>query len=169
MFLEAIPLKRGGDSFASAPHGLVDLDQQDSVEVKIANTTKRNILLRSGELVGLLTKAKESLKNSDQVSQAELDQFAARAAQLAALVPTLDEKQPAVSRSPPTAYVEEPPPSESEEVNWGPKTSDPGPDQVYPSEKLREIIDVDPELGTAQQEALYKVIENNQRAFGFDG
>ena len=43
MFLEAIPLKRGGDSFASAPHGLVDLDQQDSVEVKIANTTKRNI------------------------------------------------------------------------------------------------------------------------------
>ena len=169
MFLEAIPLRRGRDAFTSAPHGLVDLDHQDCVQIKIANTSSQSILLRSGELVGRLTRANEALKNTSQVSQDELNQFAARAGQLAALVPSLNEKLPDVSHEPPTSASEEQPLSEPDKVNWGPKTSDPGPDQVYPSEKLREIIDVDPELGTAQQEALYKVIESNQKAFGFDG
>ena len=56
-----------------------------------------------------------------------------------------------------------------EEANWGPKTSDPGPDQIYPSDKLRETINVDPELKPVHWEALYKVVEENQTAFGFDG
>lgn len=37
-----------------------------------------------------------------------------------------------------------------EESNWGPKTSDPRPDQIYPSDRLRETINVDPELESLQ-------------------
>jgi hypothetical protein len=40
---------------------------------------------------------------------------------------------------------------------------------VYPSKQLRELISVDPELPEADRDALYKVLERNQRAFGFDG
>src|ERR1700730_1647953 len=35
MFLEASPLDRGRDSFISAPHGLVDLDNQECFTIKI--------------------------------------------------------------------------------------------------------------------------------------
>jgi hypothetical protein len=52
---------------------------------------------------------------------------------------------------------------------WGPKTADPGPDQVYPSDKLKEVIDVDPALEPTQREALFEVVRRNQAAFGFDG
>ena len=51
----------------------------------------------------------------------------------------------------------------------GPKTSDPGPDRIYRSDQLREIIDIDPQLDPEQCDALYKVIECNQAAFGFNG
>jgi hypothetical protein len=40
---------------------------------------------------------------------------------------------------------------------------------IYPSAKLREVIDVDPLLEATQCEALYKVVEWNQTTFGFDG
>jgi hypothetical protein len=59
--------------------------------------------------------------------------------------------------------------AETKHLGWGPKTSDPGPDQIYRSDQLQEVIDVDPQLDLEQREALYKVIEQNQAAFGFDG
>ena len=40
MYLEAVPLRCGGDSFISAPHGLVDLSEDGLFQIKIANTTK---------------------------------------------------------------------------------------------------------------------------------
>jgi hypothetical protein len=169
MFLEATPLDRGGDAFISPPHGLVDLDDHDCFQLKIANTTSRAILLRSGELIGRLSKAKDSLKSADQVTKTELNLFSARAAQLATLVPTLDTTPPADPDSALAPTEEELQPPDLEESIWGPKTSDPGPDQIYPSDKLREIVDVDPELEPSQREALYKVVESNQTAFGFDG
>jgi len=169
MYLKATPLKRGGDSFISALHGLVDLDDGGIGQVKIANTTKRAILLRSGELIGRLSKAKEALKSKEQISKEELGKFTARAAQLAVLVPTLNHAQPGVANSPSAPMDAELQPPAVAENTWGPKTSDPGPDQVYPSDKLRDIIDVDPELEPSQREALYKAVENNQAAFGFDG
>ena len=169
MYLEATPLRRGGDSFISAPHGLVDLSEEGLFQIKIANTTKRAILLRSGELIGRISKAKESLKSENQIPKEELDKFTARAAQLAALVPTLNHAPSETASDPSVPLAEELQPPGLEEIIWGPKTSDPGPDQVYPSDKLRETIDVDPELEPSQREALYKVVENNQAAFGFDG
>jgi hypothetical protein len=60
-------------------------------------------------------------------------------------------------------------PQDTEHLGWGPKTTDPGPDRIYPSDKLREVIDVDPALEPSQQDVLYKIIEENQAAFGFDG
>ena len=45
MYLEATPLKQGGDSFISMPHELVDLSEEGLFQIKIANTTKRAILL----------------------------------------------------------------------------------------------------------------------------
>jgi len=153
----------------SAPHGLVDPDEQDCFQIKLANTTKRTVLLRSGELVGHLFKAKEALKSADQLPQTELDKFSSRAVQLTALVSSLNTLSPTTSPISATPPAEDPTPPESGETNWGPKTSDPGPDQIYLLDKLQDIIDVDPELGPSQQEALYKVVENNQSAFGFDG
>ena len=68
-----------------------------------------------------------------------------------------------------TLEFSDPDTAEAEHLGWGPKTSDPGPDRIYCSDQLREIIDVDPPLNLEQREALYDVIERNQAAFGFDG
>ena len=89
--------------------------------------------------------------------------------QLAALVPMLNHSPSETPNDPLVPPTEEVLPPGCEETIWGLKTTDPGPDQIYPSDKLREIIDVDLELEPAQREALYKVVENNQSAFGFDG
>ena len=170
LFLEAIPLDRGGDSFISAPHGLISLDEKGFSHVKIANTTSRMVLLRSGKLIGQLFKAEEALKRMDQASKEELDQFTTQPNQLSALV-TLLNIRPSTSEVDDVRLhvAENHLPQDQEESNWGPKISDPGPDQIYPSSKLRETIDVDPELETSQRDALYKVVERNQTAFGFDG
>jgi hypothetical protein len=55
LYLEGIPLKRGSDSFISAPHGIMDLDSQDCFQIKLANTTKCRICLHAGELLGHLS------------------------------------------------------------------------------------------------------------------
>lgn len=60
-------------------------------------------------------------------------------------------------------------PKEDEHAGWGPKTTDLGLDQIYPSTKLREVIDIDPQLDPGQCKALHRVIKQNQTAFGFDG
>lgn len=60
-------------------------------------------------------------------------------------------------------------PVDTEHLGWGPKTADPGPNRIYPSDKLCEVIDIDTQLELSQREALYKVVERNQAAFGFDG
>jgi hypothetical protein len=62
MYLEGIGLKRGSDSFAQVPDGLVGLDANECFQVKIANTTTRRIIVRSGELLGHLYKADNTLK-----------------------------------------------------------------------------------------------------------
>lgn len=106
----------------------------------------------------------------DQASKDEFEHFATQAAQLASLVPLLDTK-------PLTSEVNDIGPhaaeglqsQDLEEYNWGPKTLDPGPDQIYPSSQLRETINVDAELDPAQRDVLYKVVKRNQAAFGFDG
>ena len=49
-------------------------------------------------------------------------------------------------------------PQDPEHLGWGPKTADPGPDQVYPSDKLKEVIDIDPALEPAQRKALFEVV-----------
>ena len=40
MYLEAVPLRCGGDSFISALHGLVDLSEDGLFQIKITNTMK---------------------------------------------------------------------------------------------------------------------------------
>ena len=42
------------------------------------------------------------------------------------------------------------------------------PNQIYSSDKLQEVIDVDAALSSDQRDALYKVVEQNQTAFSFD-
>ena len=76
-----------------------------------------------------------------------------------------------VDSSPPSAPVVNgySDPEGTEHLGWGPKTTDPGPDRIYPSDKLREIIDVDSSLDSAQCDALYEVVERNQATFGLDG
>jgi hypothetical protein len=179
LYLEGIGLKRGSDSFIQVPDGLVHLDSKDCFQVKIANTTKRRIIVRSGELVGHLFKASKTLKAAKNMSEQEIEAFSKRASYLATLIPKLssrneetkeesfnnnNESIAATSRD-----LEEVDPTDTEHLGWGPKTADPGPDRIYPSEKLRKVINVDPQLEPSQREALYKVVERNQAAFGFDG
>ena len=72
------------------------------------------------------------------------------------LVPNLDaqpEKNPFTLETP--GIVSE----DSESASWGPKTTEPMPDQIYLSDKLREVIDVDAALNPDQRDVLYKVVE----------
>jgi hypothetical protein len=39
MHFKAVPLKRGSDSFISAPHGIVNVGEEGSFIIKVANTT----------------------------------------------------------------------------------------------------------------------------------
>ena len=107
------------------------------------------------------------LKAQEHMTLHELDEFTKQTAGLAVLVPSLDMW----TRLPPTDLMQrvEDQPQDPEHLGWGPKTADPGPDQVYPSDKVKEVIDVDPALKPAQRKALFKVIQRNQAAFGFDG
>ena len=96
----------------------------------------------------------------------ELDEFTQRTACLATLVPNLD----AWTQPPPSDlqhsiedHLQDP-----KHLGWGPKTVDPSPDQVYPSDKLKEVVDIDPALEPAQREALFEVVRQNQAAFGFN-
>ena len=58
---------------------------------------------------------------------------------------------------------------DSESAGWCPKTMEPAPDQIYLLDKLREVIDIDTALSPGQRDALYKVVEQNQTAFSFNG
>ena len=145
LYLEAIALMRGSDSFIHAPHGIIHPDLEGNFQIKIANTTDRCVLLRSGELVGHLFRTSDALRMKEELSEDELDSFTVKAIQLSTLISNLDMKADSnPSQSTTTQEVVEP--ADTEHLGWGPKTADPGPDQVYPSDKLREVIDVNPAL-----------------------
>jgi len=166
MYLDAVPLNRGPNAFVSASSGVVELDGKGCFLVKVANTAERRISARSGELLGRLSIAKDSLRTALDLSKKEQALFYNQASLLAVLVPGLDarsEQNPFASGNPPTSS------EDSESAGWGPKTTEPSPDQIYSLDMLREIIDVDPALSPDQQDALYKVVERNQTAFSFDG
>lgn len=160
MYFEACPLARGKDSFICAASGIVNVSKDGTFLVKIANTSQRNIRVRSGELLGTIRKAKDTLRPKSELSDSELNELATKTTMIATLIDGLDEVK---TRATPEPSKEDP------ESNWGPKTTDPGPEQIYPSEMLREFIDVDPSLRPDQRDALYKVVEQNVSAFGFDG
>jgi hypothetical protein len=90
MYLEGIALKRGSDSFVQVPDGLINLDANDSFQVKIANTTSRRIIVRSGELLGHLYKACDTLKAVADTLPPEIRAFEARASHLANLANKLN-------------------------------------------------------------------------------
>ena len=179
MYLEGKGLKRGLDSFIQVPDGLINLDSEGRFQVKIANTTKRRIIVRSGELLGHLYKASQTLKAAADLSEHEVEAFSKRASYLATLIPKLDSLSDEVINEPSSSNpeyatttsreLEEVEPTDTEHLGWGPKTTDPGPDKVYPSKQLREVIDVDSQLEPKQRDALYQIVERNQAAFGFDG
>ena len=161
LYLEGISLKRGSDVFVQVPNCLVEPEALGQFQVKIANTTNWKIIVRAGELLGHLHKAEGVLKTAADVTEQELEAFRIKAACFTTLVPKLNTPYGATTTS------QEP--ADNEHLGWGPKMADPGPDRVYPSAKLREVIDVDPLLEATQHEALYKVVERNQTAFGLDG
>ena len=95
---------------------------------------------------------------------------------MATIIPTLDTAPNSLSSNQITTSSEEVTEdditddiTDEAQLGWGPKTTDPGPEQVYPSEKLCEVIDVDPSLNPSQRNAMYEVVERNQATFGFDG
>ena len=122
---------------------------------------------KAGKLLGHLRRAQDTLKAHKQMMPQEQDEFTKWTACLATLVLNLD----AWTRPPPSdlAHGREDQPQNPESLGWGSKTADPGPDQVYPSDQLKEVIDIDPALKPVQWEALFEVIWCNQAAFGFNG
>ena len=161
LYFEGISLKRGSDTFVQVPNCLVEPDVQGQFQVKIVNTINRKIIVRAGELLGHLHKAEEVLKMTTDITERELEAFRIKAASFTTLIPKLN--------TPYGATATTPEPADEEHLGWGPKTADPGPDRIYPSAKLRKVIDVDPLLETTQRKALYRVVERNQAAFGLDG
>ena len=61
LYLDAIPLNQGLDSFIATLHGIVDVDDKFSFPIKIANTAKHCIHICHGELLGYVTRAKDAL------------------------------------------------------------------------------------------------------------
>ena len=79
----------------------------------------------------------------------EWESIISRAVQLATLINKLSSPYAEVKEST-TRNNQEVEPQDAEHLGWGPKTTDPGPDQSYLLEKLREIIDVDTMLKPEQ-------------------
>ncbi len=179
LYLKGISLKRGSDAFIQVPNSLVDLDADYSFQVKIANTTKGKIIVQQGELLGHLFKVDKALETAAALTEPEMNAFVTRVANLATLISKLNTRfdtatatQVLLHSNPQVTEplaVEGAEPTDTEHLGRGPKTADPGPDQIYPAAKLRAVIDVDPSLEATQRESLYKVVERNQAAFGFDG
>jgi hypothetical protein len=141
------------------------MEDKDSFLTKVANTTERRVRVRRGELLGYVTRAKDTLRTAASLSEEEWAHFDSQAGQLTILVPILDVQREQISLA-----TERPAPESqnTKTAGWGPKTTEPTPDQFYSSERLRENIDVDPALDPDQHDSLYRVVERNQAAFSFD-
>ncbi|KAI0069779.1 hypothetical protein K474DRAFT_1580176, partial [Panus rudis PR-1116 ss-1] len=50
-----------------------------------------------------------------------------------------------------------------------PKTAEQADPEVYPSEKLEEILDISPDWPETERERLIALLRKHQKAFGFDG
>jgi hypothetical protein len=127
------------------------------------------IILRSGKLIGHIFQADEVLHSEKELLIEELASFTSKATWLSTLASSLSTATEATPPLQEPATQNEAKPHDTEHLGWGPKTADPGLDHVCPSEKLREVIDVDPALSAEQQDALYEIIKRNQAAFGLDG
>jgi len=133
MYFDVIPLNRGPNAFVSASSGIVLIDDAGCFRVKLANAAERRISVKSGELLGHLSIARDSLESSANLSEAERALFYNQASLLAVLVPSLDarpEKNLFTLETP--GIVSE----DSESAGWGPKTTEPAPDQIYSLDKL---------------------------------
>lgn len=130
-------------------------------------------------MLGHLFRADEALKTKADLTELEMNAFITRVTNLATLISMLNTRFNTVTATQTLSYenlkeigplaAEGVEPTDTEHLGRGPKTADPGPDQIYPSAKLREVIDVDLSLEPTQCESLYKVVEKNQAAFRFDG
>ena len=76
LFLEGIALKRGSDAFTQVPDGIIVIRDDNSFQVKIANTTNQSLVVRAGELIGHLRKAQGTLKAQEHMTPHELNKFA---------------------------------------------------------------------------------------------
>ena len=56
-------------------HGIVELDSEGCFQIKLANTTQRRIRVRSGELLGHLTKALDTLSMEESITKDKLNSF----------------------------------------------------------------------------------------------
>lgn len=107
--------------------GIVNPDKDGQFQIKVANTSKRNICLCAGKLLGHLYKATDTLRSAEDILGAEQNTFQKQATQLAMLVPNLDSLASSFHPDAPTA-TEYSDPEGTEHIGWGPKTTDPGPD-----------------------------------------
>ena len=90
MYFDVIPLNQGPNAFISASSGIVHIDDAGCFQVKLANATERCISVKSRELLGHLSIARDSLESSANLSEAERALFYNQASLLAVLVPSLD-------------------------------------------------------------------------------
>ena len=71
MYLDVIPLNCGPNAFVSASSGIVQTNNAGCFQVKIANAAEQRISVKSGELLGHLLNARDSLESSANLSEAE--------------------------------------------------------------------------------------------------
>ena len=164
LYLDAIPLNRGPDSFIAAPHGIVDMDNKFSFPIKIANTTECCICIHMPWGAAWLCHQSQRCTPIASLSESKQVHFDSQASQLAVLVPLLDARKEQNLTTENAAPEFE----ETKTAGWGPKTTEPLPNQFHSSDKLFKIIYVDPALNPGQCGSLYEVVERNQAAFSFD-
>lgn len=173
----------GPESKIAVPNCLVTGSRP---RIPISNPTDEPISLAQGTLVGVLTDPTAYFDTPKDLAQLEnMLRGAARVAAISEIMETVygQPGQPPDSPAPPPAAEalhadKEPrmssyaiPPAEAEPDDdgpWGPKTAEVPDPTVYPSEKMKEILDVG-SLPARLEAQAWDMLKRRQGAFSFDG
>ncbi|KAF9536972.1 hypothetical protein CPC08DRAFT_771404 [Agrocybe pediades] len=145
------------DNLLVIPNVLLD---SDSPHLPVSNPSNRPLAIKKGEALGRLVDPSKYFDKVD--SEASWEEFQARTAVYSAMVDATAGENVSGTKSGETSA------EEGEPESNGPKTAEFPDPVIYPSDKLRELLDVG-DLPDELQEEAWKMLETHVRAFGFDG
>jgi hypothetical protein len=130
----------------------------------VANTSNSPRMIRKGEILGYLQDPETTFDKPG--GEEQYNEFKARAEAYSAIIA---EQAGWGQESPKTTESQaEDKPSECDDDEVGPKTAALPDPTIYPSDKMRELLDVG-DLPDHLQERAWEMLQSHVQAFGFDG